>query len=195
MSKKVFLGIIILSSFINLTLAQEILLKNNLLYTGATLTPNLGLEFKINEKYSFDLLGSFNPWNINGKIENNKKIAHWTVLPEFRYWPKQNFKGHFVGVHGTFGMYNISQHNLDLIFGKDSNKFRFEGNAIGGGVTYGYKWTLNKKWALETDLGIGLLYLNYDKFYCQKCGKQVSSENKVYFGPTKAGINLSYTLK
>lgn len=41
-------------------------LKTNLLY-AATLTPNLGLEIGITPQISLNIVGSYNPWNREGK--------------------------------------------------------------------------------------------------------------------------------
>ena len=60
-------------------------LKTNLLY-AATLTPNLGLEIGITPQISLNIVGSYNPWNREGKKGDNDKLVHWLVQPEVRYW-------------------------------------------------------------------------------------------------------------
>ena len=41
----------------------------------------------------------------------------------------------------------------------------------------------------------GYIYTNYDKYECATCGKFKGSQDKHYFGPTKAGISLIYIIK
>ena len=60
-------------------------LKTNLLY-AATLTPNLGLEIGITPQISLNIVGSYNPWNREGKKGDNDMLEHWLVQPEVRYW-------------------------------------------------------------------------------------------------------------
>ena len=63
--------------------AQDIAVKTNLLYWSST-TPNLSLEFGLGKRTTLDLTGAYNPWTLNK--DKNKKIKHWMVMPEFRYW-------------------------------------------------------------------------------------------------------------
>ncbi|MGL5635921.1 MAG: DUF3575 domain-containing protein [Bacteroidales bacterium] len=175
--------------------AQKIAVKTNLLYGGITLTPNLGAEISIAPRWTLDLSGGYNPWNLHGSISNNKKLVHWLVEPEVRYWLCQKFSGHFFGTHLLFSQYNISQHRLPWLLGKGSQNYRYEGNAAGGGLTYGYQFILGNHWNLEASIGIGYARLWYDKFNCLKCGEKLESSHRNYFGPTKAAISIVYLIK
>ncbi|MGL4806189.1 MAG: DUF3575 domain-containing protein [Bacteroidales bacterium] len=175
--------------------AQKIAVKTNLLYGGITLTPNLGAEISIAPRWTLDLSGGYNPWNLHGSISNNKKLVHWLVEPEARYWLCQKFSGHFFGTHLLFSQYNISQHRLPWLLGKGSQNYRYEGNAAGGGLTYGYQFILGNHWNLEASIGIGYARLWYDKFNCLKCGEKLESSHRNYFGPTKAAISIVYLIK
>lgn len=79
-------------------------LKTNLLY-AATLTPNLGLEIGITPQISLNIVGSYNPWNREGKKGDNDKLVHWLVQPEVRYWLCEASNGHFIGIHGIATKY------------------------------------------------------------------------------------------
>ena len=127
--------------------------------------------------------------------EDNRKLVHWIAMPEFRYWTCQRFNGHFLGVHALYSNYNIGSHNLPLLFGDGSGDSRFEGWATGGGVSYGYSVILGKRWNLEFTVGVGVMYLNYDRYECLRCGKiEQRDGSRLYFGPTKAGITLSFLI-
>lgn len=174
----------------------EMAIKINLLYGIGTLTPNLGFEFGITPRSTIDIRGSYNQWGLEGSWEQNRKLAHWTVSAEYRYWFCERFSGHFVGAHGFFGYYNISEHNLPLLFGKGSDQFRYHGNIFGAGISYGYQWILGKHWSIEAQIGVGYGRMNYDRFDCPRCGDEVESNVKRnYFGPTRAGISLIYMIK
>lgn len=185
---------LVLLCTLNLT-AQKIAVKTNLLYGGVTLTPNLGAEIGIAPRWTLDISGGYNPWNLHGSISDNKKLVHWLVEPEARYWLCQKFSGHFFGTHLLFSQYNISQHRLPWLLGKGSQNYRYEGNAAGGGLTYGYQFILGNHWNLEASIGIGYARLWYDKFNCLKCGEKLESTHRNYFGPTKAAISIIYIIK
>ena len=85
--------------------AQDIGVKTNILY-WATSTPNLGFEFGLGKRTTLDLAGGYNPWTLDR--EANRKIRHWMVMPEFRYWLCERFNGHFFGVHSGYAFYNLS---------------------------------------------------------------------------------------
>jgi hypothetical protein len=172
--------------------SQKVAVKTNLLY-GATATPNLGFEVGLGQRTTLDLSGGYNPWT----FDNNKKIKHVLIEPEFRYWTCERFNGHFFGVHGLFAHYNIGSVDVPLpdINGAEIDKaFRYQGNAYGGGVSYGYHLMLGTRWGLEFNIGVGVAFLDYDKYECAKCGDFVGSDTKTYIGPTKAGIRLVYLL-
>ncbi|MDR1380757.1 MAG: DUF3575 domain-containing protein [Tannerella sp.] len=71
----------------------------------------------------------------------------------------------------------------------------FEGWFAGAGVSYGYHWVLGRRLSLEFTLGVGYVYLQYDKSRCTDCKKKLGEESAHYFGPTRAGISLVYMLK
>lgn len=170
-------------------------IKTNMLYGAYAMTPNLGVEIGLGRRTTLDLSGSYNWFNLNGNNNKNKKRVHWMVQPEFRYFLCERFNGHFFGVHALYSQYNIGGHELPLLLGKGSANFRHEGWAMGGGVTYGYQWMLGKRLNMEFSAGLGYVNLRYDKYDCPKCGSKIDTENKNYFGPTKAAISLIYIIK
>ena len=177
--------------------AQKVAVKTNLLYGAGTLTPNLGVEFGLGKRTTLDLSGGFNPWNVE-EAADNKKWAHFLIQPEFRYWLCERFNGHFFGVHGLYSEYNIGGIEIPNIFGSDplfNKNNRYEGSAYGGGLSYGYHWMWGKRWGMEFTLGVGAVYTTYDKYGCDMCADHVGTGDKLYFGPTKAGITLVYLIK
>lgn len=167
-------------------------LKTNLLY-AATLTPNLGLEIGITPQISLNIVGSYNPWNREGKKGDNDKLVHWLVQPEVRYWLCEASNGHFIGIHGIATKYNIAGYSLFSMLDKN---YRYEGWGAGIGINYGYSWAFSKRWGIEAYLGIGIVQFTFDKTdnrdWC--CNKSEHAE-KTYFGPTQIGISLIYNIK
>lgn len=175
--------------------AQKVAVKTNLLYGAYTYTPNLSLEVGLGKRSTLDIGGGYNPWNLKGSPENNKKLVHWLGQIEYRYWLCSKFSGHFFGIHALGTQYNIAGHELPLIFGSGSKKYRYEGWGVGAGLSYGYSFYLGKRWSLEAQIGIGYARLHYDKYDGLKCGSKHGAESRNYFGPTKAGISLIYIIK
>jgi hypothetical protein len=171
--------------------AQDVAIKTNLLY-DATATVNLGVEVGVAPKWTLDLSGNLNAWNVN----EDKRWKHWLVQPEARYWFCDRFSRHFLGFHALGGQYNIGglQNNFKFLgtdFSKLSNN-RYQGWGVGAGVAYGYAMILGKHWNLEFEVGVGYIYSAYDIFECTGCGRRVGQDNNHYVGLTKAAINLVY---
>lgn len=190
--KKLILGIFLAVWWCgNHACAQDIAAKTNLLYWTTT-TPNIGMEFGLGEQTTLELTGGYNPWTLDK--EQNKKLKHWLVMPEFRYWLCERFNGHFFGIHTGYTFYNISGVRIPFQ-GKETADHRYQGWATGLGISYGYSWILGKRWNIEATIGFGYAYSNYDKYECATCGRFKGSRDKHYFGPTKAGISLIYIIK
>ncbi len=170
--------------------AQQVVLKNNFLY-DATITPNLSLEIGTGRKTTFDVQVGLNPF----QFDNNSKLKHVLVQPEFRYWTCESFNGWFFAAHALGGRFNVG--NVKFPFGlmKDLQEYRYEGWFLGAGLGLGYQWVLSRRWSLEAELGAGYVYVDYDKFKCVECGMRVDDTHKNYWGVTKAALSLIYVLK
>lgn len=167
--------------------AQKAAVKTNLLY-WATTTPNLALEFGLGKRTTLEVGGTYNPFT----FKDNAKFKHWMVQPEFRLWNCQRFNRGFWGIHLMGGEFNVG--NIDLPFKliPALKTHRYEGWAVGGGVSYGYDWYLSPRWNMEATIGVGYLYLDMKRYECAKCGDFLGKETKNYFGPTKFGLSFSY---
>ena len=182
------LGMILMA---NMAMGQYVSLKTNLLY-DATASPNLGIEGKVAPKWSIEASGNFNDWTIHGH-----KWKHWFVQPEARYWFCEAFLKHFIGIHAIGGQYNVGSLNFGGLkfLGTSFSKLkdhRYQGWGVGGGISYGYALPLSTHWNMEFEIGVGYVYLKYDIFECERCGKKLTNDHHNYYGPTKAAINLVY---
>lgn len=188
---RLILALAVLAFSINCASAQHVALKTNLAY-DAMLTPDLGVEAKVGQKWTIELTGNLNAWTVN-----DRRWKQWNVQPEARYWLCQAFAGHFFGLHLIGGQYNFG--NLPLGFRFLGTNFgqlrdyRLQGWMAGAGLAYGYSWILGKHWNFEAELGLGWIYTRYDKYKCATCGKKTESDvPHNYLGPTKAALNLIY---
>jgi hypothetical protein len=183
----------LLSCFIQAQEAHDLVLpaavvKSNLLY-DVTATFNLGMEFRFGRELTLDIPVNYNPW----AYANGRSIKHWLVQPELRYWVKESFHGHFLGLHLHGAEFNIS---------KIIDDYRYEGWLAGAGVSLGYRWNLSSRWGIELTAGAGYAYVDYTKYTsdgispdgCRTCGRKLASDVKHYWGATKAGLSISYTI-
>lgn len=165
--------------------AQQLAISTNGLY-WLTASPNVGIEYSFRENMSVSLSGSYNPFT----FKDNRKMKHWLVQGEYRYWLSEAFKGHYLGAHVIGGTYNFA----NLPFGSLKD-YRYEGNIYSGGFTYGYQWVLGSRLNIGADIGFGYAHLDYNKFYCPTCGERIDHYKSNYFGPTKIGVSIIYLLK
>lgn len=167
--------------------AQKAAVKTNIPYLVTT-TPNLALEFAVGDKMSIELSGGVNPFSLG----ENKQLKHWVVWPELRYWTCETFNGHFFGLHGVGGQFNVG--GLDIpIWKLDRLKDRrYDGSAIGAGISYGYQWIINDHWGFEFTVGGGFARFDYEVYNLGDSGSKLGENKKNYFGPTKAGLSIVY---
>lgn len=154
-------------------------LRANLL-RWATLTPDLGLEWRISRDWSVSVNGSWTSWSWDDK---NRRYALWEVAPEVRYYIGKE-------KHGYLGaMYKIGSFNYKL------SETAKQGDLMGGGITGGYQLRLNKALALDFTLGLGCIHADYDK-YTVIDGVRVKQgkESKNWWGPVNAGVTLMWNL-
>lgn len=150
-------------------------LRANLL-RWATLTPDLGIEWRINRHVGVLVNGSWTSWSWDDK---NRRYALWEVNPEVRWYLGRKKNG-YVGA-----LYKVGEFNYKL---SGTGK---QGDLMGGGITGGYQLQLNR--ALSMDFTFGLGYVNADvEKYTITDGVRVrqGKETKHWFGPVQAGVTL-----
>ena len=154
-------------------------LRANLL-RWATLTPDLGLEWRICPSWGIAVNGSWTSWSWNDK---DRRYALWEVAPEVRYYMGEK-KAWYLGA-----MFKAGQFNYKL---SETGK---QGDLMGGGITAGYQLRLNKALALDFNLGLGYLNADFEKYEVidgvrVRCG----NETKNWCGPINAGVTLVWKL-
>ena len=154
-------------------------LRANLL-RWATLTPDLGLEWRICPSWGIAVNGSWTSWTWSDK---DRRYALWEVAPEVRYYMGEK-KAWYLGA-----MFKTGQFNYKL---SETGK---QGDLMGGGITAGYQLRLNKALDLDFNLGLGYLNADYEKYEVID-GVRVrrGNETKDWWGPINAGVTLVWKL-
>ena len=162
-----------------ITTDYHLSLRANLL-RWATLTPDLGVEWRICPSWGIAVNGSWTSWSWSDK---DRRYALWEVAPEVRYYMGEK-KAWYLGA-----MFKAGQFNYKI---SETGK---QGDLMGGGITTGYQLRLNKALALDFNLGLGYLNADFEKYEVidgvrVRCG----NETKNWCGPINAGVTLVWKL-
>ena len=162
-----------------ITTDYHLSLRANLL-RWATLTPDLGVEWRICPSWGIAVNGSWTSWTWSDK---DRRYALWEVAPEVRYYMGEK-KAWYLGA-----MFKAGQFNYKL---SETGK---QGDLMGGGITAGHQLRLNKALALDFNLGLGYLNADYEKYEVID-GVRVrrGNETKDWWGPINAGVTLVWKL-
>lgn len=162
-----------------ITTDYHLSLRANLL-RWATLTPDLGVEWRICPSCGIAVNGSWTSWTWSDK---DRRYALWEVAPEIRYYMGEK-KAWYLGA-----MFKAGQFNYKL---SETGK---QGDLMGGGITAGHQLRLNKALALDFNLGLGYLNADYEKYEVID-GVRVrhGNETKNWCGPINAGVTLVWKL-
>ena len=166
-------------------------IKTDLLYGAATLTPNIGFEVGLDARSTIELTWGWNQWNHEGRRRDNKKLNHGLARAEYRRWFCERFDGHYLGANVFGAKYNVGGYDVPNLF---ERKFRYEGWAIGAGVNYGYHLALTPRLGVDFHVGVGVMRYDHTRFECVRCGTEIDRPSGVWFGPTRAGIDLVFML-
>ncbi len=153
----------------------QFFIRGNLL-RWATLTPDIGVEWRINPTVSVLVNGTYTTWCWN---EKERKYAQWEVAPEVRWYLRETRHGYLGAMYKT-GTYNYKFTHT----GK-------QGNVMGGGVTAGYQLPISKALMLDFSLALGWLDIKVEKYTIEN-GERVfqDEEDTSWSGPINVGITL-----
>lgn len=160
--------------------AQFYSVRTNLVGLG---TGNLNVEgsMAFSTHWSAHLPVQYNPF----RLWDDGKLKNFTVQPGVRYWMRETYgRGCFIGLHGVFSIYNAGG-----LFG---HRYRYEGTAFGGGLSAGLVRPLSRRWNLEFELGLGVVWADWERYRCVNCGKRTGKGSGVYVTPTRTAVNQVY---
>lgn len=162
-----------------ITTDYHLSLRANLL-RWATLTPDLGLEWRICPSWGIAVNGSWTSWSWSDK---DRRYALWEVTPEVRYYMGEK-KAWYLGA-----MFKTGQFNYKI---SETGK---QGDLMGGGITAGYQLRLNKALDLDFNLGLGYLNVDFEKYeVIDDVRVRRGNETKDWYGPINAGVTLVWKL-
>ena len=154
-------------------------LRANLL-RWAILIPDLGVEWRICPSWGIAVNGSWTSWTWSDK---DRRYALWEVAPEIRYYMGEK-KAWYLGA-----MFKAGQFNYKL---SETGK---QGDLMGGGITAGYQLRMNKALALDFNLGLGYLNVDFEKYeVIDDVRVRRGNETKDWYGPINAGVTLVWKL-
>lgn len=141
---------------------------------------NVALDFKVNNRLTFNLPISISPVKFNSLGWRNA-----TIEPGFRMWVNNIYHGSFVGVYAVGSYFNF-------LFDSTNHK----GWAAGAGASYGYSFFLTKRWNLDVELGLAVVYADYNTnpniVYGPFDDEQWSRFQNIMLVPSRARVSFSY---
>ena len=190
----VFLLIYLLLSLSARLRAESVAVGTNTLY-WLSATPNAGVEWAASERFSLALSFGYNAFNFPNRTNSagnpaNPKLHHWSAMPEGRLWLRHTFEGSYFGLHLLGGQFNAG----GLPFPRFFRDHRYEGYALGAGLSYGYVWRLGRDWRIGASAGLGWIRLDYDKYNCGSCGTRLGHRVRNLAGVTKAALTIQYVI-
>jgi hypothetical protein len=171
----------------------RIIIKTNLLYDAA-LTPNLGVEVLLGERFSVSaefMRGWWlkRDWSFCWQLE--------AAALEGRYWWRDRMERHLRG--GWFAGVFVQAGFYDFQLSSDKG---LQGEFLTIGATGGYLYPLSTHWSIEFTLGMGYLLSDYRRYTVEPTHdghELVASAPPMRFKglpfPIKAGISIQWTIR
>ena len=154
-------------------------LRANLL-RWATLTPDVGIEWRITPSVGIAVNGSWTSWTWQ---DNDRRYALWEVASEVRYYMGKEKRG-YLGA-----MFKAGQFNYKL------SATGRQGDLLGGGITGGYQLRLSDALSLDFNVAVGCLHADYEKYeVIDGVRVRAGKETKNWWGPVNAGVTLVWKL-
>ena len=168
------------------TFIKKLYLKTNA-PAWLMLWTNLAIEADIAPHWSAQLPVYYSGFNY---FRHTVKFRTFALVPELRWWTKDDNTGFFVNVHAGLAWYNYAK----------GGDFRYQDHhrktpAIGGGVGIGYRFYFckNRRWTMEAAIGAGIYRLDYDIFQNRHNGLIVGREKRTFYGIDQAALSFSYS--
>lgn len=154
---------------------MPIYLRTNLA-RWVTLTPDLGIEWRITPQWAVLANSSYTSWSWDSK---NHRYALWEVAPEVRRYLGRSGQW-YVGAMVKGGSFNYKLSRT----GK-------QGDIFGGGITGGCMLPICREFSLELGIGIGYIHSKYERYRVidnvrVRQGKDCGN----WFGPVSASVTL-----
>ena len=175
--------------------AQNVALRTNLLY-DATLTPNLGVEVRIDSLWTLGADFGLNAWDIDKA--KNKKWRHLLVAPHVRRYltltdSLRLRQASYVEADMVYSHFNVGNTTVPLGLYSAAKDRRLQGDLVALGAKYGYAWILGRDWWIEAEAGIAVGYAWFKEYECAHCGTYYGRNSRIFLLP-QLGINVVYII-
>lgn len=169
----------------------RIALRTNLLY-DATLSPNIGVDVRVDSTWTVGLLAGINAWDIDK--EKNKKWRHMLFSLRARKFLNDSvFHKGYIEADVIYSHFNVG--NVKFPFGlyKSVRDRRLQGDLVALGGKYGYSWILARNWRIEAEAGVAVGYAWFKEYDCPHCGTFLGNGDRIFLLP-QLGINIVYII-
>ena len=130
-------------------------------------SPNLGFEVAISQHHAFAFSASTCPVKVSDRLS----VTHLSVIPEYKYWFRMPFYGHYTGASVIYSSYDIG-----------GSRYVRTGNLIAACADYGYSFIIGRRWNLVPHLGLGV-------------GMDVGKKTSFVPVVAKIGVNIQMVVK
>lgn len=148
---------------------------------------NAAVEYDLASHWSVALPIYYSGWDY---FSSKLKFRTFSVVPEIRYWPRNDNMGFYVNGHLGLNQFNYAK-------GGEWRYQTYKGHtpALGGGVGVGYRWYFckNHRWTMEASLGCGVYHLDYSIFQNIPNGLIVGRRKRTFFGIDQAALSFAYS--
>ena len=169
----------------------RVTLRTNLLY-DATLSPNLGVDVRVDSTWTVGLLAGMNAWDIDK--EKNKKWRHMLFSFRARKYVNDSVfhKGYFEA-DAIYSHFNVGNVKFPLGLYKTVRERRLQGDLLALGGKYGYSWILSRDWRIEAEAGVAIGYAWFKEYDCPHCGTYYGKDDRIFLLP-QLGVNIVYII-
>jgi hypothetical protein len=169
----------------------RVALRTNLLY-DATLSPNLGVDVRVDSTWTVGLLAGLNAWDIDK--EKNKKWRHMLFSFRARKYVNDSVfhKGYFEA-DAIYSHFNVGNVKFPLGLYKTVRERRLQGDLLALGGKYGYSWILSRDWRIEAEAGVAIGYAWFKEYDCPHCGTYYGKDDRIFLLP-QLGVNIVYII-
>ena len=169
----------------------RVAMRTNLLY-DATLSPNLGVDVRVDSTWTVGLLAGMNAWDIDK--EKNKKWRHMLFSFRARKYVNDSVfhKGYFEA-DAIYSHFNVGNVKFPLGLYKTVRERRLQGDLLALGGKYGYSWILSRDWRIEAEAGVAIGYAWFKEYDCPHCGTYYGKDDRIFLLP-QLGVNIVYII-
>lgn len=156
-------------------------LKTNIAYDIFAIL-NLSYECQVARHWTLELPVMWSLWD----WKDSRGVRVVGLQPAAKYWFSKPGKGNAVGADFDLLWFNARWND---------NRYQIDGRpAMGASILYAYTLNIGRGWKAEFSLGIGYVNTRYNTYYNIENGALIDTRTKNYFGPTKIGLTLVYSL-